>query len=229
MDEKEWQTREALVNELYALKSEMGWHRFYAENFFARKAVEKYPDEAQRELKMWEHHERQSIREYNWFVFETLEQHRRDWVWSLNSMLYLGLADFRRGLATDVLFRTDDHIVRRTLEEATAATYDRFLSEVSPLLRFELRLFDTPALPVLVRHPITSRADILCIDGVGREPGEVGGYPPSGGVSRSAIRALEDCPYLDNMEAIVVMGVAPEAREQFAGFVQRHPQAKEWL
>jgi hypothetical protein len=72
MDQKEWETRKALKNELYALKTEMGWHRFYVENFFARKAVEKYPDEEQRELKMWEHHERQSIREYNWFVFETL-------------------------------------------------------------------------------------------------------------------------------------------------------------
>src|SRR5262245_39239608 len=72
MNQKEWQERKALVNELHALKTEMGWHWFYVENFFAWKAVAKYPDEAQRELKMWEHHERKSIREYNQFRFVTL-------------------------------------------------------------------------------------------------------------------------------------------------------------
>ncbi len=158
---------------------------------------------------------------------ELLEQHRRDWVWSLNGMLYLELADFRLGLATDVLFRTDDPTVRRTLEEATTATYDRFLSEVSPLMRFELWLFDTPVLPTLVQHPVTARADVLCIDGLGREPGLFGGYPPGGGVSLSAVRALADCPYLDNMETIFLMGLAPDAREEFAQFVQQHPHAKE--
>lgn len=158
---------------------------------------------------------------------ELLEQHRRHWMWSLNSMLYLELADFQRGLATGVLFRTDDPTVLRTLEEATTATYDRLLGEVSPLLRFELWLFDTQALPELVRHPIAARAAVLCIDGVGRDPNLVGGYPPSGGVSLSAVRALEDCPYLDNMEAILVMGLAPEAKDQFVQFVRRHPHAKE--
>src|SRR5262245_13419942 len=72
MDQKEWEARKALVNELHALRTEMGWHRFYVENFFAWRAVAKYPDEGQRELRMWEYHERKSIRGYNQFRFETL-------------------------------------------------------------------------------------------------------------------------------------------------------------
>ena len=72
MDQKEWEARKALVNELHALRTEMGWHRFYVENFFAWRAVAKYPDEGRRELRMWEYHERKSIRGYNQFRFETL-------------------------------------------------------------------------------------------------------------------------------------------------------------
>jgi hypothetical protein len=64
--------RQILKENLDQLRREFSWHRHYAEHFFSKAAVRKYPDETERARNLWEYHERQMIRGYNEFQFWTL-------------------------------------------------------------------------------------------------------------------------------------------------------------
>ena len=69
MEDKASQDRRALKESLDQLRREFSWHRHYAEHFFSKAAIQKYPDESERETRLWEYHEKQVIRGYNGFSF----------------------------------------------------------------------------------------------------------------------------------------------------------------